>query len=57
MNNTEYCQGIYEAASKIADMYQAENRGLYETDCVYASRLDDAVANLKRALEGKESKP
>ena len=49
-NNPEYCQGIYEAAKRVVE-WQEENAGY--KGLIYKDTMENLVANLKRALEGK----
>ena len=48
MNQTEYCQTIYEAAKAVVEFY-------YGPEIRDLSTLEKLIDNLKDALEGKET--
>lgn len=52
MNNPEYCQGIYDAAKRVVDAY---NNG--EKVREHEKELWDAIIDLERALDGKDTTP
>ena len=50
MNSTEYCQGIFDAATKAVEYYL---QGHMEWRGDGILEMDKLIDNLKRALEGK----
>ena len=53
MNQTEYCQTIYEAAKQVVEFYYGPEMG-YERE-PFLLEMDRRINNLKQALDGKEA--